>query len=78
MLEKNSNVLDLSSLKCYKKGGKTVNQNSKYRKNDKSKTISVQFWRGKYGEATVILNNLSQLIGALFLCDFNAYFEIRS
>jgi len=32
----------------------------------------------EYGEVAVILQNLSQLIGALFLCDSSAIVEIRS
>jgi len=55
-----------------------VNQNSKYRKNDKSNTIRVQFWSEKNSEAAVILKNLSQLIGALFLCDSSVCFEKNS
>jgi len=55
-----------------------MNQNSKYKKNDKSNTISVQFWREKKnGEVAIDLKNLSQLRGALFWCDSNAKFELR-
>ena len=42
------------------------------KKNDKSNTISVQFWREKNGEVASDLKNLSKSIGALFWCDSNA------
>jgi len=64
-------VLQKSEKKKYRK-----NQNTK--KNDKSNTINVQYWHGEYNKVAVILQNLSQLIGALFLCDSSAYVEIRS
>jgi len=47
---------------------KKVRQNSKYRKNDKSKTKNVQ----SSGEVATNLKTLSQLIGALFWCDSSA------
>jgi len=70
--------MDLRSLKCYKRVKKISIAKIKIQKNDKSNTISVQYWHGKYGKVAVILQNLSQLIGALFLCDTSAYDEIRS
>jgi len=60
------------------KSEKNKYSKNKNTKNDKSNTISVQYWHGKYGKVAVILQNLSQLIGALFLCDTSAYDEIRS
>ena len=51
-------------------------QNTK--KNDKTNTISVQFWREKKNSEVVVdLKNLSQLIGASFWCNYRAKFELR-
>jgi len=49
-----------------------------YKKNDKSKTKSVQFCRKKYGNLAAILEILSQLIGLLFLSNYSAIVELRS
>jgi len=65
----NFETLDFSILKCYKRVKKISVSKFKIQKNDKSNTYSVQFWCGKYGDAAVILKNLPQLIGTLFLSD---------
>jgi len=77
-LEKKFETLDFSSLKCYKRVKKEVYQNSKYKKNDKSNRYRVQNYDFRKPGVAVILNNLSQLIGELFLFDSSAYFETTS
>jgi len=71
-------ILDLCSLKCYKKVEKRSTSKFQVQKNDKSKTKSVQFCRKKYGNLAAILENLSQLIGLLFLSNSSAIVELRS
>jgi len=73
-----SEILDLCSLKCYKRVEKRSTSKFKVQKNDKSKTKSVQFCQKKYGNLAAILENLSQLIGLLFLSDSSAIVELRS
>ena len=71
--------MDLNILKCQKKVKKKSEAKFKIeKKNDKSNTISVQFWREKNGEVASDLKNLSKSIGALFWCDSNAKIQLRS
>ena len=53
-------------------------QSSKYKKNDKSNTNSVQSSANKNGEVAIDLKKLSQLTGAFFWCDSSAKIELRS
>ena len=55
MLEKNSETLDFSRLKCYKRVKKRSVLKFKIQKNDKSYTYKVQFWREKYDDVAVIV-----------------------
>jgi len=78
-LLKISEILDLCSSKCYKKVEKGSTSKFKVQKKMINKIQTVcNSAEKKYGNLAVILENLSQLIGLLFLSNFSAIIEIRS
>jgi len=57
---------------------KKVNQNFKYKKNDKSNSKSVHSGANRNNDLATDLKNLSQLIGVLFWCDSSGKILLRS